>query len=524
MLYCKSWQGRKEGLHSLILLLCGTCLFLGSCTGGNQGRSEDELSAFGVYVHSIDTLLLEHHLDSLLKADTIVWEGDKTVKGHYAANVSFGEKSLWLSRMGVESDADSLLEFLRREVSQHGLDSVAFCIPQISKDLDIVHQLSFDSLGVGINELLPRLEYCLSKAYVRYTIGQRYGFVRPDKLLNKMDFKKNRNEYARLFDYEVQAPDYQESLQKMSSDDRINYLRTSRPNNRLYSILQKQLGKTTDQETRHKLAVNMERCRWQIQQPEENSRMVLVNIPSLQLWAVGGDSVLNMKIVCGATTSKTPLLHSEIRYIQVNPEWSIPKTIVDSEVAHHGGDSAYFYKRNYYIIDRSSGDTLHPSTVTPEQLKSGRLRVGQKGGPGNSLGRIVFRFPNNFDVYLHDTSNKPAFNRDRRTLSHGCVRVQKPFELACFLLPDADDWKKDRLRLSMDIPPETDRGNDYLEEHEEDPRPLRLLTFCEVSPHVPIYIIYYTAYPNPETGLVESWPDLYGYDKAISHAGRFFLQ
>lgn len=524
MLYRKGGQGRKKGFHSLVFLLLGACLLLDSCHAGNHGPSEEQLSAFGTYVNSLDPSQLQHCLDSLLKADTILWEGDKVVRQRYAETKPFSDSPLWFTRMGVVPEADSLLCFLRTELPRNGLDTMAFFVPQIAEDLDVIHHLSFDSLGVSINEVLPRLDYYLSKAYVRYAVGQRYGFVKPAPLMNKLDVKRT-GEYARLLDYEVKNPDFDESLKMLSSegDVRIDFVRSSQPSGKLYYILQEQLEKTTDKESRHRLAVNMERCRWQMIQPEGNERMVLVNIPSLQLWALGGDSVLNMRIVCGSMTSKTPLLHSEIRYMQVNPEWIIPKNIVDTEVAHHGGDTAYFSKHRYYIIDRSSGDTLHPADVMPDQLKSGRLRVGQRGGEGNSLGRIVFRFPNDFDVYLHDTSNRGAFKRERRTLSHGCVRVQKPFDLACFLWSEADDWKKDQLRISMDIEPETDQGREYVMEHKDDPRPFRLITTCQVSPHVPVFIIYHTIYPNPETGILETWPDLYGYDKLISKAGAPFF-
>ena len=143
---------------------------------------------------------------------------------------------------------------------------------------------------------------------------------------------------------------------------------------------------------------------------------------------------------------------------------------------------------------------------------------------GNSLGRIVFRFPNNFSVYLHDTNNPGAFKRERRTLSHGCVRVQKPFELACFLLPELDEWGLDKLRISMDIPPQTERGIIYLEEHADDPRPFRLSRYHELNPQVPVYIIYYTAYPNPESGKVEYYPDLYGYDRVIADEMKTLLR
>ena len=163
--------------------------------------------------------------------------------------------------------------------------------------------------------------------------------------------------------------------------------------------------------------------------------------------------------------------------------------------------------------------------MTSEQLMSGNLRVVQKGGAGNSLGRIVFRFPNNFSVYLHDTNNRGAFQRERRTLSHGCVRVQKPFDLACFLLPEADEWTLDQLRISMDIRPVTERGRNYVSAHADAPRPLRLIQYRDVTPKVPVYIVYFTAYPNPATGKVESWPDLYNYDKAVvEEMGTFLLK
>ena len=464
-------------------------------------------------------------LEHILYADSSKWESDKTVKEYYANRRHDEIPAVWYSRMGVSSDADSLLSFLSRELQRNGLSDKAFYTHEIAEDLNIVRGLAFDSIGVSINEVLPRLDYHLSKAFVRYTTGQRHGFIRPGKILNRTDMKANSEGYARLFDYDIKAPDYQEAVKLMNTDDRMQYLLTSKPDSHVYLVLQNQLEKTADKDARHKLAVNMERCRWQIRQPGENERMILVNIPAQQLWAVCPDSVLNMRICCGATTTKTPLLNSYISYMQVNPEWIIPHNIVKTDVAHHGGDSAYFARNRYSIIDRSSGDTLSARTVSADKLRSGQVRVVQKGGAGNSLGRIVFRFPNNFSVYLHDTNNRGAFNRERRTLSHGCVRVQKPFDLACFLLPEADDWLKDRLRISMDMKPVTEQGRSWLESHAEDPRPYKLLTYHDVAPKVPVYIVYYTAYPNPATGAVEQWPDLYSYDSVIAKAmGNLLLK
>ena len=503
-------------------------MLLASCVNGNREYDEAEQSAFGTFVHALDTTEQGQYLTHLLDADTSKWEADKAVQAYYKATVTQLQtqqifEPLWYARAGVTDQADSLLVQLQRELPRHGLDPKAFFLPEIESDLSIVHQLAFDSVGQSINEVLPRLEYHLTKAYVRYTIGQRYGFIRPDQVFNRLDYKPDNGGYAILFDYEVKVPDYEEPIQKLASPDRMAYLQTSVPANSLYRTLQTQLEQTKDSAHRQTLIVNLERCRWQMIRPEGRIHQVVVNIPAQQLWAVCPDSILPMKICCGAVPTKTPLLNSEINYMQVNPEWIIPPSIVKGEVSVHGGDSAYFARNRYYIVDRQNGDTLDPKEVSCSQLRTGGLRVGQKGGAGNSLGRIVFRFANNFGVYLHDTNNRGAFNRERRTLSHGCVRVQKPFELACFLLQGADEWTLDKIRLAMDMIPQTVRGREYLIEHDEDPRPLKIITYRDVTPRVPVYIIYYTAYPDPETGEINFWPDLYGYDQVIHRKMKTFL-
>lgn len=520
MLHRQGWQGSTQGLRPLATSLAAVLVLLASCTNGNRGYDEADHSAFGTYVHALDTTEQVKYLTHLLDADTSKWEVDKAVHQFYADD---SHAPLWYTREGVAEDADVLLAHLQRELPSHGLNPNAFYLPEIESDLKIAHQLSFDSVGQSINEVLPRLEYHLTKAYLRYTVGQRYGFIRPDRVFNHLDTKPVTGGNATLFDYEVAAPDYEESLRQLSESERMKYLQTSAPDNRLYKTLQAQLEQTTDSAKRSTILINMERSRWQVTRPEGRTHQVVVNIPAQQLWAICPDSVLPMKICCGAVPTKTPLLNSEITHMQVNPDWIIPLSIVKGEVAVHGGDSAYFAKRRYYIVDRQKGDTLDPKKVSSSQLTGGGLRVGQKGGAGNSLGRIVFRFANNFGVYLHDTNNRGAFKRERRTLSHGCVRVEKPFELACFLLQGADEWTLDKIRLSMDMKPETDRGLEYLEEHAEDPRPLKAIVYRDINPRVPVYIIYYTVYPNPETGELEFWPDLYGYDQVVRRKMKPFL-
>ena len=523
MLCSQGWQRCAQGFHSLAFSLLMACALLVSCSTGDRVPFDDELSTFGKYVYALDTVRMEQSLKHILSADTSHWVFDMALRKRYADISKFEDTPLWYSRMGVIGEADSLLAFLRRNLPQSGLDTTAFFLPEIAKDLGIVRSLAFDSVGQDINDLLPRLDYHLSKAYVRYAVGQRYGFVRPTRLMNKLFKRADSDDFARLFDEDVKEPNCEEALAQLASGGRLEYLTASMPNNSLYKTLQHELTSVTGKEARRRLAVNMERCRWQMSRPDDHEKVVLVNIPAQQLWAVSTDSVFDMRICCGATETKSPLLHSSISHIQVNPDWIIPQNIVRSDILRHAGDTAYFARHHYYIVDRRSGDSLDVADVTSDQLASGTLRVGQHGGPGNSLGRIVFRFNNNFSVYLHDTNNRGAFNRERRTLSHGCIRVEKPFDLARFLLPDLDEWDLDRLRISMDLPPESDQGKEYLEENAEEPRPFRLMTYHDVTPRVPVYIIYYTAYPNPATGIVQTWPDLYGYDKAIASAIECFL-
>ena len=128
-----------------------------------------------------------------------------------------------------------------------------------------------------------------------------------------------------------------------------------------------------------------------------------------------------------------------------------------------------------------------------------RYAVVQRGGKGNSLGRLIFRFDNNFSVYLHDTPSRDFFSRADRGVSHGCVRVEKPFELAKFILKDKDEKFFDDLYYSM--------TDDSLTEKS------RVVKNIKVEPTIPLYLTYYTIYPmrgNERSGW-EEYPDAVSY-------------
>lgn len=448
---------------------------------------------------------------------------DRFIRDYYAGGGSF----LWIDRYGVDGRADTLMAALRT-VGEMGFGDGMFFVDGIGRDLQLVRNLDFDEGDNTINKVMARLEYSLTAAYLRYTTGQKFGFVNPRNIFNRLDTVADTppgqpTQYKRLFDIDIQRPgkDYfAMAVRQIDIDSIGEFLRRSQPGDTLYYILKSRL-KTAVRADRMRILCNMERLRWrEAEERDTTGKRIVVNLPAYHLYAFGGGEPLDMMVGCGTRKTKTPLLASEIERMEVNPVWNIPVSIIKNEVSHHAGDADYFERNRYRIIERESGEELAPEDVTADMLKSGRYRVAQDGGEGNSMGRIVFRFPNQFSVFLHDTSNPSVFLRSARSVSHGCVRVQKPFELAAFLLDEPDEWLLDRLRISMDIKPETERGKEYVKDPE---RPVKLVSGLAVKPHVPLLITYYTIFPN-EKGMLTTYPDIYDYDKVMELAIKPFIK
>jgi len=236
---------------------------------------------------------------------------------------------------------------------------------------------------------------------------------------------------------------------------------------------------TLDGETLRALAVppqarvkqieaNLER--WRRLPHDLGNRYVWVNLADFTLAAYdAGSRVLQMKIIVGSQYSPTPIFFDRVAYLIFNPYWLIPPTIAREEILPKG--------REYMEREGIKTDS------------EGRLRQGP--GPKNPLGRIKFMFPNQFDVYLHDTSKAELFARQDRTLSHGCVRVEKPVDLAAFVL--SGKWSREQIIAII--------------ESGENKR-------ADVPDPVPVYILYWTAWVDSD-GTMEFRDDVYGYDQAL---------
>lgn len=251
----------------------------------------------------------------------------------------------------------------------------------------------------------------------------------------------------------------------------------------------------------------MERSRWRIPEPED--KHIRVNLADMKLYAITPNDTTSMKVCIGSRRHKTPMLSSRIERMDLNPYWNIPYSIIKKEIAPlHAGDRAYFSRNRYRIFHKTTGEEYDPESVTASMLTGGEYRVRQDNGDGNSLGRLIFRFPNHFSIYLHDTNNKRAFTRSQRAISHGCVRVEKPLDLAVFLMENPGKEDIDNLRTAIGNAPLD--GSSQPSSAQENLK----VSSLSIKPSIPLLIHYYTFYPQPEGGWEES-PDTYGYDEIL---------
>ena len=172
--------------------------------------------------------------------------------------------------------------------------------------------------------------------------------------------------------------------------------------------------------------------RWRANAANLSGAYILVNIPTFELAVYEGRrEVLRMPVIVGLPDWETPELSDKIEYIVINPSWNIPKSIADSEVLPKRQKDKGYFEREGIV---ANGDGM----------------LSQKPGPRNSLGRLKFMLPNRQDIYLHDTPGKQRFASPARAFSHGCIRVEKPVDLAAYLLKDDPQWSKERIQSAID--------------------------------------------------------------------------
>jgi murein L,D-transpeptidase YcbB/YkuD len=262
-------------------------------------------------------------------------------------------------------------------------------------------------------------------------------------------------------------------------------------------------------ETRiRQIEINLDRYRWL--PAELTDRYVLVNIPDYHLYAYDdGKLSFEQRVIVGDQyQNTTPVFADSMTYLVFRPEWNVPPGILAREIlpALQDDDDYDLAARGLEVVDSTGKVVKDPSDIDWDDLDTADLpyRIRQPPGSRNALGRVKFMFPNRFNIYLHDTPSRKLFDRERRTLSHGCVRVEDPAQLAAFVLNGQDGWGESKIEAAMDGAAEGNR-------------------MVPLEKPLPVYLLYLTAFVRD--GQVHFRNDPYGKDRrAMGRVGAPALE
>lgn len=221
------------------------------------------------------------------------------------------------------------------------------------------------------------------------------------------------------------------------------------------------------------ILINMERLRWL--PSEAKNDMLLVNIPEFKLHILSkGQQVREMNVVVGTVVNNTVIFTAELKQVIFSPYWNVPPGIL--------------YKEIIPAIRRN------PNYMEKNNMEWYGNTIRQRPGEDNPLGLVKFIFPNNFNMYLHDSPAKSLFTRTRRTFSHGCMRVEDARWLAQFLLRNQPEWTNQKIDEAMHA------GKEQV---------------VNVNDKVSVYVVYLTAFVDGE-GHLNFRDDVYGHDKKMA--------
>lgn len=255
-------------------------------------------------------------------------------------------------------------------------------------------------------------------------------------------------------------------------------------------------GVNTDS-MRNVINANLERLRWLPQAPEED--YVLVVVPMMELFLVDDGNVkMNMKTVVGRKDRETPALNADMKDVVFNPSWGVPPGIMRKDVVPGILDKgeAYLNKKGLTVYDRE-GNEVPASKVTKKNYKNYIVR--QAPSERNALGQVKFNLPNPWAIYLHDTPSRSDFEKEDRYKSSGCVRLEKPKELAYYILTEMND--KDYTKSEID----------EIVSHNNT-------EYVDLKHKLPVHILYLTAYNI--NGDLEFYEDIYSRDGQIAQLLR----
>ncbi len=244
----------------------------------------------------------------------------------------------------------------------------------------------------------------------------------------------------------------------------------------------------------NKIRVNLERARWILH--DLPPKFLLVNIAAFKLFYFeDGKKKWSCKVMVGKPFWKTPIFRATVEYVVLNPYWVVPPGILRKEIIPQiKRNPGYLEKNNMEIVD-AKGRWINPRSINWKRMNPDRFPyiIRQKPGHRNALGRIKFIFPNNHFVFLHDTPAKALFSRNIRAFSHGCIRVEKPIELAGILFKGSRKWTIEKIKEEINT------GKNKI---------------IHLERKMPILILYWTVVIN-QNNTITFLKDIYNRDRKI---------
>ncbi len=245
------------------------------------------------------------------------------------------------------------------------------------------------------------------------------------------------------------------------------------------------------------IILNLERIRWVFQQPDDD--FLLVNIAGFHVKRfTNRNEVFDSRVIVGKYHKETPVFKGVMKYIVMNPTWTLPYSIATHETLPKlKKDPGYLAAKHMEVTDKN-GKILDPANIDWNKYSAGNFPfiIRQKAGPWNALGEVKFIFPNKYSVYLHDTPSRGLFNQQDRAFSHGCIRTEDKWGLLMSLMDEPDVWNMDKI-------------NEILRSGET--------TTIDLPKPINIYLVYLTAAVDQENNLM-FMKDIYKRDKAVLNA------
>ena len=388
----------------------------------------------------------------------------------------------WVDGVETTPQWKDLIQQLKYS-SAHGLDPARYSVAEFEQ-LRGQSQTSLRGTQFPV-ERVPELDLKMTYSYLLYA-ADLLGWTHSPREVHENWLSDPRTEdLAARLTRAISERQVRPSLEELA------------PTHPQYKGLQAALAQEAQQPTGHtgQIRMNMERWRWAPRDLGE--RYILVNVPAYVLQVMELDRpVLSMRVIVGDPEHQTPLFSDEMTYIVFSPYWNIPPNILREETLPRVARDLDFLRRNNIEVVGTSGedDEIDPKSIDwSDESVTGSLRFRQRPGDDNALGLVKFVFPNHFSVYLHDTPNDRLFFKEKRCLSHGCIRIEDPIAMAKYVTRDQPEWTEPRIRDAMSARRE---------------QTVRLKT------PIPVHIGYWTAWVEPDGKTVTYTDDPYRIDPA----------